>query len=73
MGVQILHHITPQFEGKPTPESSLVQFVRLPKFAKMEKAAYEGSSFQGQPWNWQPWNRCGSCSSTEGDSATPAS
>ena len=32
MGVQILHHITPQFEGKPTPESSLVQFVRLPKF-----------------------------------------
>ena len=48
-GIELRSDADLYFYGDTDPESSLVQFVRLSKFAKIEKAAYEGSSFQGDP------------------------
>ena len=48
-GIELRSEATLILYGEPEPESSLVQFVRLPKFAKLHKAAIANSSFRGDP------------------------
>ena len=48
-GIELRSEATLILYGEPEPESSLVQFVRLPKFAKLERAAIANSSFRGDP------------------------
>ena len=48
-GIELLSEADFSFYGDTDPESSLVQFVRLPRFAKLERAAIANSSFRGDP------------------------
>ena len=48
-GIELRSEATLILYGEPEPESSLVQFVRLPKFAKLDRAAIANSSFRGDP------------------------
>ena len=48
-GIELRSDADLSFYGDTDPESSLVQFVRLPRFAKLEKAAVANSSFRGDP------------------------
>ena len=48
-GIELRSDATLILYGEPEPESSLVQFVRLPRFAKLERAAIANSSFRGDP------------------------
>ena len=48
-GIELRSEATLILYGEPEPESSLVQFVRLPRFAKLHRAAIANSSFRGDP------------------------
>ena len=48
-GVELRTYATLSLYGESEPRSSLVQFVRLPKFVKLEKMAVANSSFRGDP------------------------
>ena len=48
-GIELRTYATLILYGEPEPESSLVQFVRLPRFAKLHRAAIANSSFRGDP------------------------
>ena len=48
-GIELLCEADFSFYGDTDPESSLVQFVRLPRFAKLHRAAIANSSFRGDP------------------------
>ena len=48
-GIELHIYATLLLYGEPEPESSLVQFVRLPRFAKLHRAAIANSSFRGDP------------------------
>ena len=48
-GIELRSDATLLLYGEPEPDSSLVQFVRLPRFAKLHKAAIANSSFRGDP------------------------
>ena len=48
-GIELRTYATLSLYGEAEPRSSLVQFVRLPKFAKLDRAAIANSSFHGDP------------------------
>ena len=48
-GIELISEADFSFYGDTDPLSSLVQFVRLPKFAKLHRAAIANSSFRGDP------------------------
>ena len=48
-GIELRSDATLSLYGEAEPRSSLEQFVRLPKFAKLHRAAIANSSFRGDP------------------------
>ena len=48
-GIELRTYATLSLYGEAEPRSSLEQFVRLPKFAKLHRAAIANSSFRGDP------------------------
>ena len=48
-GIELRSDATLSLYGETEPRSSLEQFVRLPRFAKLHRAAIANSSFRGDP------------------------
>ena len=48
-GIELRSDATLILRGDTDPDTGMVQFVRLPKYAKLNKAAIEESSFRGDP------------------------
>ena len=48
-GIEIHSYVDLRLYGDEELDASIVQFVRIPKFAKLERAAIANSSFHGDP------------------------